>query len=288
MEVKEREQASEVKKGLEEGFLQPIQNSFLRLQDQVNDSLFFASYNEQFSSEEVSKRAAKGGVFSDYPGDDSDVILAVRTHRGVLDPSKMREMERSLREKLKRLRQRYILCQKALDIDRKGYEQELTDSEVAAQRAMVLEICLETRRRLQAKFVTFLRVLKSLEYRKKPGGFSEETTLTLRLWLFEHFSDPYPSKSEKELLMEQTGLSSRQLENWFINMRVRVCNPLQKSLQPFKFPSRDVSIKEDTSEAVDVSEPTSMPAEQGAPQENLETMDIDEGTWIENCNELFS
>mmetsp|Transcript_18390 Transcript_18390/g.73775 ORF Transcript_18390/g.73775 Transcript_18390/m.73775 type:complete len:215 (-) Transcript_18390:1429-2073(-) len=214
MEAKECEQACEGKKGIEEGFLQPTQNSFPRLQDQSHDSLFFASYHAQFSSGEVSIRSAKGGVFSDYPCDDSDVILAVRTQRGVLDPTKMRELERSLRDKLKRLRQLYIMCQKVLDTDQKVYEQELTDSEVARYRAMVLETCLETRRRLEEKFVTFLRVLKSLEYRKSPGGFSEETTLTLRLWLFEHFSDPYPSKGEKKLLMERTGLSRRQLENW--------------------------------------------------------------------------
>ena len=40
-------------------------------------------------------------------------------------------------------------------------------------------------------------------------------------WLLENFQNPYPTKIEKQQLVEETGLSLRQINNWFINARER-------------------------------------------------------------------
>eukprot|EP00128_Syssomonas_multiformis_P008120 Colp12_sorted_trinity150504_noHs@7868 len=48
----------------------------------------------------------------------------------------------------------------------------------------------------------------------------------LRKWLMEHQDNPYPSDEDKRLLVEQSGLTKDQINNWFINARRRVLQPL--------------------------------------------------------------
>ena len=42
----------------------------------------------------------------------------------------------------------------------------------------------------------------------------------------EHFCDPHPSDAEKQQLLKETGMESRQLVSWFANTRQRVWKPL--------------------------------------------------------------
>lgn len=65
-----------------------------------------------------------------------------------------------------------------------------------------------------------------LSKRRKRGALPEEAVKVLKKWLFEHFSYPYPSTEEKELLSRQTGLSPSQVNYWFINARVRIWKPM--------------------------------------------------------------
>jgi hypothetical protein len=50
----------------------------------------------------------------------------------------------------------------------------------------------------------------------------------LKDWLLspEHFANPYPTEAEKRDLVEQTGLSMRQLSTWFTNARKRLWRPM--------------------------------------------------------------
>lgn len=43
--------------------------------------------------------------------------------------------------------------------------------------------------------------------------------------LFEHTENPYPTEDEKQLLMQQTNLNLKQVNNWFINARRRILKP---------------------------------------------------------------
>jgi len=54
---------------------------------------------------------------------------------------------------------------------------------------------------------------------------SKQTDL-LKKWLYDHFDNPFPSDQEKLDLAELVGCSRRQVQNWFINARVRYWRPM--------------------------------------------------------------
>ena len=49
----------------------------------------------------------------------------------------------------------------------------------------------------------------------------------LKDWMFhpDNVSNPYPSNTQKEGLMRETGLSKRQIDTWFVNARKRFWAP---------------------------------------------------------------
>lgn len=56
---------------------------------------------------------------------------------------------------------------------------------------------------------------------KKRTNLPRETIEILNDWILNNMDNPYPSHSQKRLLLEKTGLSNVQLSNWFINKRRR-------------------------------------------------------------------
>merc|ERR1712071_476210 len=48
----------------------------------------------------------------------------------------------------------------------------------------------------------------------------------LRAWLFQHLTHPYPSEDQKKQLAQDTGLTILQVNNWFINARRRIVQPM--------------------------------------------------------------
>ncbi|KAK4536651.1 hypothetical protein CDCA_CDCA09G2676 [Cyanidium caldarium] len=48
----------------------------------------------------------------------------------------------------------------------------------------------------------------------------------LKAWLFDNFLNPYPSEEDKLELMRASCLNYSQLNNWFINARVRLWRPI--------------------------------------------------------------
>ncbi|OAF71441.1 Homeobox protein Meis3 [Intoshia linei] len=61
---------------------------------------------------------------------------------------------------------------------------------------------------------------------KKRGIFPKAATNILRAWLFQHLSHPYPSEDQKKQLASDTGLTILQVNNWFINARRRIVQPM--------------------------------------------------------------
>ncbi|XP_014229006.1 homeobox protein homothorax isoform X6 [Trichogramma pretiosum] len=61
---------------------------------------------------------------------------------------------------------------------------------------------------------------------KKRGIFPKIATNILRAWLFQHLTHPYPSEDQKKALAQDTGLTILQVNNWFINARRRIVQPM--------------------------------------------------------------
>ncbi|KAM7541401.1 hypothetical protein Aperf_G00000041194 [Anoplocephala perfoliata] len=67
---------------------------------------------------------------------------------------------------------------------------------------------------------------KSTKRQKKRGIFPKAATNIMRTWLFQHLSHPYPSEEQKKQLSSETGLTILQVNNWFINARRRIVQPM--------------------------------------------------------------
>ncbi|XP_051934960.1 homeobox protein Meis3 isoform X3 [Hippocampus zosterae] len=61
---------------------------------------------------------------------------------------------------------------------------------------------------------------------KKRGIFPKVATNIMRAWLFQHLTHPYPSEEQKKQLSLDTGLTILQVNNWFINARRRIVQPM--------------------------------------------------------------
>lgn len=64
--------------------------------------------------------------------------------------------------------------------------------------------------------------------KNKRANYPKKISRVLKNWLKENMNNPYPSESEKAMLMELTGLDTTQINNWFINARRRIL-PYMKS-----------------------------------------------------------
>ncbi|XP_072405371.1 homeobox protein Meis1-like isoform X5 [Chiloscyllium punctatum] len=67
---------------------------------------------------------------------------------------------------------------------------------------------------------------KDKRRQKKRGIFPKVATNIMRAWLFQHLTHPYPSEEQKKQLAQDTGLTILQVNNWFINARRRIVQPM--------------------------------------------------------------
>ncbi|XP_055338168.1 homeobox protein Meis1-like [Paramacrobiotus metropolitanus] len=67
---------------------------------------------------------------------------------------------------------------------------------------------------------------RSKKRQKKRGIFPKMATNCMRAWLFQHLQHPYPSEEQKKSLAQDTGLTILQVNNWFINARRRIVQPM--------------------------------------------------------------
>ncbi|KAJ5982356.1 hypothetical protein N7451_012456 [Penicillium sp. IBT 35674x] len=62
------------------------------------------------------------------------------------------------------------------------------------------------------------------------GNLPKPVTDILRAWFYEHLNHPYPSEEDKQMFKTRTGLSIRQVSNWFINARRRQLPALRNQM----------------------------------------------------------
>ncbi|KAF3842678.1 hypothetical protein F7725_001527 [Dissostichus mawsoni] len=62
--------------------------------------------------------------------------------------------------------------------------------------------------------------------KNKRGVLPKLATNVMRSWLFQHIGHPYPTEDEKKQIAIQTNLTLLQVNNWFINARRRILQPM--------------------------------------------------------------
>ncbi|XP_036302602.1 homeobox protein PKNOX1 isoform X6 [Pipistrellus kuhlii] len=65
--------------------------------------------------------------------------------------------------------------------------------------------------------------------KNKRGVLPKHATSVMRSWLFQHIGHPYPTEDEKKQIAAQTNLTLLQVNNWFINARRRILQPMLDS-----------------------------------------------------------
>ncbi|XP_069957368.1 homeobox protein PKNOX1 isoform X3 [Cherax quadricarinatus] len=68
--------------------------------------------------------------------------------------------------------------------------------------------------------------------RQKRGVLPKHATAIMKAWLFQHIVHPYPSEDEKRHIAAQTNLTLLQVNNWFINARRRILQPMIDASTP--------------------------------------------------------
>ncbi|XP_022110683.1 homeobox protein PKNOX2-like isoform X2 [Acanthaster planci] len=66
----------------------------------------------------------------------------------------------------------------------------------------------------------------------KRGVLPKHATNIMRSWLFQHIVHPYPTEDEKRMIAAQTNLTLLQVNNWFINARRRILQPMLDASNP--------------------------------------------------------
>jgi len=66
----------------------------------------------------------------------------------------------------------------------------------------------------------------------KRGVLPKSATSIMRSWLFQHIVHPYPTEDEKRAISQKTNLSLLQVNNWFINARRRILQPMLEASNP--------------------------------------------------------
>ncbi|UXI17358.1 PR domain zinc finger protein 10-like [Sarcoptes scabiei] len=71
---------------------------------------------------------------------------------------------------------------------------------------------------------------KTSGHHQKRGVLPKQATSIMRSWLFQHIVHPYPTEDEKHTIALQTNLTLLQVNNWFINARRRILQPMLDSV----------------------------------------------------------
>lgn len=129
--------------------------------------------------------------------------------------------------------------------------------------------------------------------RSKPLPFKsklpKKATDVLRQWFLSNLKHPYPTHEDKEVLSKATGLTRKQIQNWFTNTRKRFLEPVKKKIgdqQNEGSPYLESSLTADQP----VEEQQSRPnvTNNMAPQATLEPVNLQQNSQIKTLPQLFT
>lgn len=164
-----------------------------------------------------------------YPEQDDDVEYLLEDATG-LGRGVYTALKGALLDRLRVVREVAGVCWAEMDkmITDHSRLRPMAISDVEAQRRFVIGRFLKARQDIINKYQSYLRNLKWLQLassRQRRGCLTPKQNNILRVWLFSNFQNPYPEPAEKADLSRRTNLTATQINNWFINARVRVWKP---------------------------------------------------------------
>ncbi|KAG0582673.1 hypothetical protein M758_3G077800 [Ceratodon purpureus] len=90
------------------------------------------------------------------------------------------------------------------------------------ERSLMERVRQELKHELKQGYKSKIEDVREEILRKRRAGkLPDGTTTVLKAWWQAHSKWPYPTEDEKELLIQETGLELKQVNNWFINQRKR-------------------------------------------------------------------
>eukprot|EP01028_Stygiella_incarcerata_P000338 TRINITY_DN1037_c0_g1_i2.p1 TRINITY_DN1037_c0_g1~~TRINITY_DN1037_c0_g1_i2.p1 ORF type:complete len:451 (+),score=132.67 TRINITY_DN1037_c0_g1_i2:165-1355(+) len=174
-----------------------------------------------------------------------DEILMVFLGKSDISVAEKQEEVKQFLELFDNLKKKYIMQVEFIEQEKKKWLDRLES--LLRKQAEVRPVSQDERRlrviSIHRRFSLLLASLKDkyisrifylqesqLLRTKKRGNLPKHAINLLKTWLFQHFLHPYPSEEEKKELSSQTGLTMTQLNNWFINARVRTWRPMLESM----------------------------------------------------------
>lgn len=162
----------------------------------------------------------------EFPSSDDDVEFLLEDRVG-LSEEQFAVFKESLLTNLRRVRETMCYFWQVLQTMLRDQSKVLpmSSAEITYAYLRIAGIYRNSRNKVIYKYQGFLKVLKSLELsinRERRGCLDLRQNAVLRIWLFDHFENPYPTDAEKTQLSQQLGISVNQINNWFINGRVRI------------------------------------------------------------------
>eukprot|EP00062_Callorhinchus_milii_P011227 gi/632957165/ref/XP_007894324.1/ PREDICTED: homeobox protein PKNOX2 [Callorhinchus milii] len=82
------------------------------------------------------------------------------------------------------------------------------------------------------ELTSLLQDVDDKKSKSKRGVLPKHATNIMRSWLFQHLVHPYPTEDEKRQIAGQTNLTLLQVNNWFINARRRILQPMLDASNP--------------------------------------------------------
>eukprot|EP01080_Neovahlkampfia_damariscottae_P003628 gene3628-6444_t len=100
--------------------------------------------------------------------------------------------------------------------------------QIEAFQHTIMEQKEECKNFFEREFIQFIE--KTMKGKNNP--LPDDAKKVLRDWFLQNFKHPYPTDSQKNELQNKSGLTRTQVNNWFINKRVRVWRPLIQKIYP--------------------------------------------------------
>ncbi|CDF41034.1 unnamed protein product [Chondrus crispus] len=168
-------------------------------------------------------------IYYGFPKSDEDVEYCLEDTPGLSEHNFV-ALKNSLMESLANVRH---MAQDAVAEMETNLAQQLhfrivPPEEVHNRLRYIVSRFSKTRKEILHKYRGYVRNrrwIENIATRQRRGCLTHRQNNILRLWLFTHFSNPYPDVHEKRQLMRETELSATQVNNWLINARSRVWKP---------------------------------------------------------------